>query len=689
MCGSHTAGGVGTLTPIHRPREHVLESESRRAFEGALPTHWLCRWQELDYGIDGTVEVVTEEGVVTGEVFAVQLKGTDAEGPPRVRLTTRHLQYYEMYPLPVMIAVYSAGEDQIYGRWIHEVLDEEGKDGLATQDTMTVPMREEDLLDPERADGIRIDLRTELATRRLRPSVTVVVARGTDPEEADEGNEGRAVSVPGRLQGEIQSWADQLVPGRIRVLSEGQEHAEVEDERLLRVEWRIEGGELEVAARPGGGAAILPVLDWTGPVEVLEYWVVGDHPTPPVSRILISAAILLSSAQDPDSASRLLMRGVPSSGDLLERAPALALLVAATFDAAMRSAEAMELAEGLVASGHAEAAAALAARSAMSPHRGHSAPQRYRSILRRGLEGVVNARAGARINYNLAESLRSERRFREAVGHYHRASKLDPSYRDRAYWWEDLAGCLFETRHYAWSAEAYRRGLEAAQRDRRELRILPKLADALAFSGRYAEALRRFREYEERADEPHPEWVLKRILLASCADRFGDQRRDPGRAEELSEEASQQLAEDDVEAAAELVEQALGADCLYARAWFVQEQLRGRLDDQEGTVFAQAMRAVFARNLEPWAGATVNCLATGELPTAVGIGLMGHLIQGGHATFGAAYIERVRTMTAEMGLPPRATEAVRVLIRLVLDSEYTAEDARGDLPVPGGELEEK
>lgn len=38
-----------------RTREHKLENESRKAFEGVIPSDWVYRQLPADYGIDGEV----------------------------------------------------------------------------------------------------------------------------------------------------------------------------------------------------------------------------------------------------------------------------------------------------------------------------------------------------------------------------------------------------------------------------------------------------------------------------------------------------------------------------------------------------------------------------------------------------------------------------------------------------------
>ena len=65
-----------------RPRSHVLETESRQSFESAIPSEWVYRRKEDDYGIDGEVELFDDSGKTTGLLFYVQLKATDSTGNP-------------------------------------------------------------------------------------------------------------------------------------------------------------------------------------------------------------------------------------------------------------------------------------------------------------------------------------------------------------------------------------------------------------------------------------------------------------------------------------------------------------------------------------------------------------------------------------------------------------------------------
>jgi len=63
-----------------RPEQHEIDELAQRQFRNAFPASWVVREQPKDYGVDYEVEVF-DEGVSTGIVFKVQLKGTQE---PRV-----------------------------------------------------------------------------------------------------------------------------------------------------------------------------------------------------------------------------------------------------------------------------------------------------------------------------------------------------------------------------------------------------------------------------------------------------------------------------------------------------------------------------------------------------------------------------------------------------------------------------
>ncbi|WP_120316833.1 DUF4365 domain-containing protein [Catellatospora citrea] len=105
-----------------RPREHEIETESRRAFASMVPASWVVRDVQEDYGVDLEVEIF-EQGRATGLTFRVQLKGTDTAprkgriSRPGIKAST--LSYWNSLDTPVLVALYSTANNTFYGRWAH------------------------------------------------------------------------------------------------------------------------------------------------------------------------------------------------------------------------------------------------------------------------------------------------------------------------------------------------------------------------------------------------------------------------------------------------------------------------------------------------------------------------------------------------------------------------------------------
>lgn len=77
---------------------------------------WIFRKNnnETDYGIDGYIDIVTEEGEVTGQSFAVQIKSGASFFKQKskngfiYRGESKHLNYYRNQQLPLLLIIYSS-----------------------------------------------------------------------------------------------------------------------------------------------------------------------------------------------------------------------------------------------------------------------------------------------------------------------------------------------------------------------------------------------------------------------------------------------------------------------------------------------------------------------------------------------------------------------------------------------------
>jgi hypothetical protein len=133
-----------------------VETESERTFAYLLPSSWVIRKQDHDYGIDAEVEIF-EDGHSTGLTFKVQLKGTDTDRRGRsIRLET--LNYWRSLDVPVLVVYYESGTEQLFGRWAH-AHDLHVHGPSAAQQTTTFHFADSDRL---LRDTIRSQLREDV-----------------------------------------------------------------------------------------------------------------------------------------------------------------------------------------------------------------------------------------------------------------------------------------------------------------------------------------------------------------------------------------------------------------------------------------------------------------------------------------------------------------------------------------------
>ncbi|MCB1417995.1 MAG: DUF4365 domain-containing protein [Notoacmeibacter sp.] len=120
-----------------RSRSHQLEAESIRRFEQALPSRWVCRRKDQDYGVDLEVEVFDDRNEATGLIFLVQIKATDDPAEAlSVAMKMDRLLYLGNLDCPSIIVRYCSVDDRFHWKWFSNVVAEIGQ-----SDTKTVTIR--------------------------------------------------------------------------------------------------------------------------------------------------------------------------------------------------------------------------------------------------------------------------------------------------------------------------------------------------------------------------------------------------------------------------------------------------------------------------------------------------------------------------------------------------------------------
>jgi hypothetical protein len=107
---------------MNRPRQHILETISKKALEQIIPDEWVVRPLSSDYGIDLMVEVY-KNNKSTGDFFYIQLKGTDQKvKKSKIEISIKYstLHYFSILPLPILFLVYTTNDKKFRGLWINE-----------------------------------------------------------------------------------------------------------------------------------------------------------------------------------------------------------------------------------------------------------------------------------------------------------------------------------------------------------------------------------------------------------------------------------------------------------------------------------------------------------------------------------------------------------------------------------------
>ena len=170
-------------------------------------------------------------------------------------------------------------------------------------------------------------------------------------------------------------------------------------------------------------------------------------------------------------------------------------------------------------------------------------------------------RAGM-LRYNIANSLRGASRLREAVREYRNAARLDSSYLKRHYFWQELAGVLFENGRYKLSAKLYSKSLFLEET--KHTRLL--YADALMFSGEYLQARKAFKMgLSSNGNQCPAEWHLKLTAVSWLIGFLKLDRQDRKTSHLIDSFQPSQLEDSEIE---QVCLKMLASDALCQLAWF-------------------------------------------------------------------------------------------------------------------------
>ena len=408
-----------------RPQAHVLGDIAVEAFKRLLPPRWIYRSKPPDYGVDGEVELVSEEGHLTGRLFYAQIKGTEGESlddtlTVRIKRTTAN--YFQTLDLPVLIVRYHAPTNRVFAKWFDPI-----DAALTTGATLSIKFSTEDHYDEIRSKNIPMELEgiRLVKFQRLDPPVSVSLSCAAD-------------DIAGFSVTEIISKLKSTASARLlRFVSNGLVVVET-DAETTRVRIGIAYNfSMETALLVGSGA-----------LEELA------------ANVVMAIGLCLGRLGQGHAASMLIYSSADRSSLLKSFIWGMEAALYMAKDS--RPVEALNIARSALGSPDALQIAQLMAAVPMLT--GSESAQGIQTELLRKIVAETERQSDrlqcATAHYNLGNHLASIRARREAVRHYHLAVRADQQYASRSYFWRELGGLFFACHRFRASIKCYERAEE-------------------------------------------------------------------------------------------------------------------------------------------------------------------------------------------------------------------------------------
>lgn len=587
--GNTTAGHKAPALP-KRPREHALGDEAQDAFKRLLPSGWIYRPKQSDYGIDGEVELVLSTGSLPGRLFYVQLKGTDnirQKEALRVRLKLSTVNYFRALDLPVLIVRYHGPAKRIFAKWFDAVSGSFPKRG---QHTLSLQLSEDDEYTQPRAARIANELEEIRLIKFKKLRLPIGIALGCTTGE-----------VRGFTIAELASAARSFIARDI-------------------VDFRVDG---PIRVEVGPDRTEVQIGIW--PKTSLATGTLFSKGSPQLfaANLLTAIGIALGGLQQEHVGAALIASSA-GHGDLLEAFP-YGIEAAFCLAADRRTAEALEIASLAISRGDCLELARAMSFVPVLTRKMHGASALQTELLRKIV--AETERRGdltlcATAQYNLANHLHSLGRNRQALRCYHSAFRADQRYTQRSYIWREIGVLLFDTNHFRLASACYERAIALGDNECR-----PFLADALMWSGEYDRSIAEFETYRNGVQVEAPQWALTRTLVKMVRDQVGSgtQRRNRVMAMQAADPRGGGFDASPFQAA-------LRRDGLCGLAWFNRAHLEVLSQNYENATKCYTAAALCQRNdLESW------CLAIGCAMKCGRYDLCAYLLSAGYTACGEEF----------------------------------------------------
>ena len=494
-----------------RPRQHILETESRNAFRAIIPSSWVINSPQQDYGIDEEIQIF-ENGKSTPFIFLVQLKSalqSKTLNKISYSFSTERLNEYLKYPNPVLLVFYNTDSQKLYYKWTHEFyheLESKKRKDFTKQSKITIHFENE--LNTETVEKLFDEVKQYYFLCELLPENFEEIKIRLDLN----------INNLDSIQTKFRNWVrqnDKL--SFIKFISS-------DSEDLLISGITDFGG---ISATTKNYYSTYPFLEKDGNENLSEFLLSS-------LKIILADYLAFSGKRNSalDIISQFLLDEslISSTAEIiLTQQPWIAEYIFRK-----RNLEAFEIADKLVNSEYKLYSQLLAFSAQLDSSPNNLYQRKYKEFIHKSVKVAQSKRDKGISYYNLGGSFRASKSFREAIINYCKAAKHEPKYLEKSYWWAEIAGCLFLINKFRWAELCYRKSIELKE-ERIPVKYL--LADSLIHQGKFSDAIKELESYLNENSKPIAGAVLVKWLAEYLFSKFGDLIPNKLKSKKIIEEA--------------------------------------------------------------------------------------------------------------------------------------------------------
>lgn len=557
---------------MKRPDQHITETKSQRIFERIVPFEWVCREIKPDYGVDYLVEVF-ENNISTGKTFFVQLKGSAQQIKDDTfekQITTDNLRYYNSLALPVIIICVSVKTEQIWGVWANKLIEQTFlKDN---QKTLSLNLSKEYLLD-------------EANLRLFAAQTDLINKLGISVDYDSE--------LTACFSDHVLRWIENFYSQSVSInFNHLPKH--------LQLKYHLEGDSIQTSIITSSYSKTIYIKGLREDLPFLHRPKFDIADINDFNKDILMLIAVSLAKYDIQGTLKLLIELTDkfnfSDQTKWTALDPLGLLTLAESKNELHLYN--RFVRGIIRSGNFEMFMFFdLAYFALSS----DVLEQYRiENLEKVIEISTDDQLQGTCHYNIG-NIRKSRMEINAIEHYFKAARLFPDYRNRYYWWREIAGLLFSNKHFKWAEVCYKKSLsllEKEESDKKYFRIeklVPKeenivialISDCLFLQGKFKKANIQFEKYLKSTKNTSQEWILKNMVcLELMGGKLDNIKFDRKKSIQLCE---QSLHITDNKKRIEILNEATELYSTNGLAWFNLGIAQGKQQKFEDALFAFLM----------------------------------------------------------------------------------------------------